>query len=259
MTTSVSEETESPVAIITASGGMMGSAIADALGVTGHRLVINDRVDARRVAAAEAMNRAGYDVVSVTADVSTRAGAEELVGTALARWGRLDVLVNVAGGIKGPIMNPIWDITEEQWDVTVRTNLTSAFHMTQISLRTMMSQNSGHIVNIASTSWAGSPAHSHYAAAKAGLISFTRSVATQVGPYGIRANVIAPGGTMTLAAQRPDGQSILGQADWANMYPLGRPNQPEDIANAVQFLVSERARNISGQILTIAGGLNPSL
>jgi NAD(P)-dependent dehydrogenase (short-subunit alcohol dehydrogenase family) len=195
----------------------------------------------------------------VTADVSTREGAAALVGGAVERWGRLDVLVNVAGGIKGPIVNPIWDITEEQWSVTLATNLTSVFHTTQLALAPMMQAGRGCIVNTASTSWAGSALHSHYAAAKAGLVSFTRSVATQVGPFGIRVNVVAPGGTRTLAAERPDGTLLREDSEVVKQIPLGRLNEPTDVADAVMFLVSDRARNISGQVLTVAGGLNPSL
>jgi NAD(P)-dependent dehydrogenase (short-subunit alcohol dehydrogenase family) len=247
------------VAIVTASGGQMGGAIAKALVAQETGVVVNDRIAERTNAIEKELHRLGADVSAVTADVSTREGAKELADAALGRWGRIDVLVNVAGGIKGPILNPIWSISDEQWYVTLNTNLTSAFMTITAVLPTMMNQQSGCIVNTGSTSWAGSPAHSHYAAAKAGLVSLTRSVASQVGPYGIRANVVAPGGTLTLARERPDGHLLDPNTEHVKHIPLRRLNEPEDVANAVMFLVSDAARNISGQVLTIAGGLNPAL
>jgi NAD(P)-dependent dehydrogenase (short-subunit alcohol dehydrogenase family) len=122
--------------------------------------------------------------------------------------------------------------------------------------KAMMAQRSGKIVNIGSTSWAGTPLHAHYAAAKAGLVALTRSAAEQLGPYNVNVNAVAPGGTMTLAADLP-GFPTADQ--WRTRNPLGRPNTPEDVAHTVAFLLSEQARNISGQLVTVAGGLNPSL
>lgn len=234
----------------------MGSAIALALAGSGCDLALNDR-RADSLADTEAAARAvGADVVSVFADVSTREGAHELVDTAITRWGRVDVLVNVAGGIKGPIHNPVWEITDDQWARTFAVNVDSAFRCIQEVLPSMMERRYGKIITIASSSWAGSPIHAHYAASKAALISFTRSVATQVGPYDVNVNVVAPGGTQTLAADLP---GFPTSDQWKSINPLGRPNLPHDIAAAVTFLVSSEARNISGQVLSVAGGLNPSL
>jgi NAD(P)-dependent dehydrogenase (short-subunit alcohol dehydrogenase family) len=251
--------TSHPVAVVTASGGMMGSAIARRLADDGARIVVNDRNESRAEATGQELRQAGHQVLVVVDDVSTRAGADHLIGTALDVWGQLDILVNVAGGIKGRIMNPIWEISDEEWSVTLSTNLTSAFLTTRAALGPMMAKRSGCIINTASTSWAGSPHHAHYAAAKAGLVSLTRSVASQVGEYGIRANVIAPGGTKTRAALRSDADALQEGSEHLRAIPLGRLNEPSDIAAAVAFLASDAARNISGQILTIAGGLNPSL
>ena len=251
--------TRQRVALVTASGGMMGGAIARALASEGYAVVVNDRRVERTNAVAHELEVAGHTTLALTADVSTTDGAEGLVNAAVERFGCLDVLINVAGGIKGPIFNPIWEISDEQWFVTLATNLSSAFFTSRAALRTMMQQGSGCIVNIASTSWAGSGAHSHYAAAKAGLVSLTRSIATQVGPFGIRVNVIVPGGTKTLAALRSDGDLISDDSDHVKTIPLRRLNEPDDIADAVMYLVSSRARNVSGQILNVAGGINPSL
>jgi NAD(P)-dependent dehydrogenase (short-subunit alcohol dehydrogenase family) len=243
------------VAVVTAAGGMMGTAIARSLASTGHLLVLNDRRDCLADPARELLGL-GTDVVEVVADVSEPAGAAKVVSAALERWGQVDVLVNVAGGVKGPVDNSLWDITADQWSRTVANNLDSAFFCMQQAARAMMARRTGKIVNIASTSWAGSPLHAHYSAAKAGLVSLTRSAAQQLGPYNINVNVIAPGGTMTRAADLPGFPS---EESWTTRNPLGRPNQASDIADAVAFLISDASRNISGQVLTVAGGLNPAL
>lgn len=245
------------VAIVTGSGGSMGGAIARRLASAGAAVVVNDRHSDRTDRIESELRSRGTECAAVTADVSCPEGAERLIASAIDAWGRLDILVNVVGGIKGPISAPVWEITDEQWDRTLRVNLDSTFHCTKRALVPMMEQRSGHIVNIASTQWAGAAAHAHYAAAKAGVVSFTRSVAQQVGPLGIRVNAVAPGGTLTNEKVR----SALSRAgtDRSTLNPLGRLNEPEDIAHAVFFLVGDEARNISGQLLTVAGGLNPSL
>jgi len=244
-----------PVAVVTAAGGMMGTAICTRLARSGYDLVVNDRRDCLEPLA-ERLRAEDSTVVKHLADVATPEGAKATVEAALHDFGRIDVLVNVAGGIKGPVHNPLWEITVDQWRRTVSVNLDSAFFCIQRSARVMMKQRSGRIVNIASTSWAGSPLHAHYAAAKAGLISLTRSAAQQLGPYNVTVNAIAPGGTITYAANL---EGFPGPDEWKDRNPLGRPNIPEDIADAVAFLIGDGARNISGQLLTVAGGLNPSL
>jgi NAD(P)-dependent dehydrogenase (short-subunit alcohol dehydrogenase family) len=244
-----------PVAVVTAAGGTMGTAICRLLARQGHDFVINDRRDCLRPLTGE-LEAERCAVVAIVADVSAADGAHRVVDAAVDRWGRLDVLVNVAGGIKGPVDNPLWSITEEQWHRTVAVNLSSAFFCMQRAASVMMSQRSGKIVNIGSTSWSGSVKHAHYAAAKAGLVSLSRSAAEALGPYNINVNVVAPGGTLTQAAELP---GFPTEQEWRTRNPLGRPNRPEDIADAVAFLASDAARNISGQVLTVAGGWNPSL
>jgi len=128
------------------------------------------------------------------------------------------------------------------------------FHCTQLAVPGMIERRAGRIVNIASTSWAGDALHPHYAAAKAAVVAFTRSCAVQLAPFGVNVNAVAPGPTLTGVAHRAG----FGHRDWSGI-PLGRPNEPDDVADAVLFLLSDAARNISGQLLTVAGGLNPSL
>lgn len=249
-------------AVVTGSGGAMGGAIAVELARHGADVALNDRLEERTQLYEDEIRSTGRDVLSVTSNVTRRDGAEALIQTAMDRWGRVDILVNVVGGIKGHVINPIWEITEEEWEYAMGVNLRGAFHCTQLVARPMMDQRFGKIVNIASASWSGEPAHAHYAAAKAGVVAFTRSVSTQLAPYNVNVNAIAPGptrrdipiemGTSSPADPPPSSTtSLLG--------PLGRANEPSDIAHATTFLVSEDSRNISGQLITVAGGANQSL
>jgi NAD(P)-dependent dehydrogenase (short-subunit alcohol dehydrogenase family) len=245
------------IVVVTAAGGPMGAAIARRLAGSGARIMCGDRRAGSIDALAAELNDADALADVVHADLATPEGAQELIGACLDRWQRIDGLVNVVGGVKGPLDQPLWEITAEQWAGTIRLNLDSAFHCTNAALPSMMARRHGSIVNIGSTSWAGSSERAHYAAAKAGLVALTRSAATQLGPYGITVNLVAPGGTMTTAADR--SAALRPGTDWSARNPLGRPNKPEDVAAAVAFLMSPDARNISGQVLTVAGGLNPSL
>jgi NAD(P)-dependent dehydrogenase (short-subunit alcohol dehydrogenase family) len=243
----------------------MGGAIALRLAEEGADVVLNDRLPNLTDQTEKAIRELGRDVVSVVANVTRRVGAEQLITTALRRWGRIDILVNVVGGVRPPAVNPIWNISEEDWEFAMGINLRGTFHCTQLVCPTMMEQRYGKIVNIASNSWAGEAIHAHYAAAKAGVVAFTRSVASQLGPYNINVNAVAPGGTRRserIAAQIEmplEREAHAVAMSVAMTGPLGRTNEPIDIANAVLFLASDESRNISGQLITVAGGNNPSL
>ncbi|HEX2383305.1 MAG TPA: SDR family NAD(P)-dependent oxidoreductase, partial [Acidimicrobiales bacterium] len=170
-------------AVVTGSGGAMGGAIARRLASEGADVVLNDRLADRAARWEGAISEIGRDVLSVHGNVTRRDEARRLIAAAEDRWGRVDILVNVVGGIKGPIANPVWEITEEEWEFAMGLNLRGTFHCTQAVLPGMMSRRQGKIVNIASVSWAGDALHAHYAAAKAAVVAFTRSAATQLGPY----------------------------------------------------------------------------
>ena len=244
------------VAVVTGSGGAMGGAIAERLAAAGAHIVLNDRVADRVDVHRAAVEAHGVEAVSVTASTSRPEGARTVIAAALDTWGRLDILVNTVGGIKGPIKVPVWDITDEQWNGTLAVSLTATFLCTREAARVMIGQRSGKIVNIASTSWAppDSAMHPHYAAAKAGVVAFTRAVALQLAPYDVNVNAVAPGATRRSAAVVVDDGDAAGP-----LPPLGRINDPADIAGAVAYLVSPDARNVSGQLITVAGSLNPAL
>jgi NAD(P)-dependent dehydrogenase (short-subunit alcohol dehydrogenase family) len=242
---------EGKLAVVTGSGGSMGGAIALRLAKEGADVVVNDRVAGRTDGIERDIRAMSRDVVAVHANVTRRQGAAAVIDAALDGWGRVDILVNVVGGMKGPHERAIWEITEEEWELAMGLNLRGTFHCTQLACRPMMECRHGKIVNIASVSWAGEPMHAHYAAAKAGVVAFTRSVATQLAPYDINVNAVAPGPMLSYVEGGPDRSDAVT--------PLGRVNEPRDIADAVLFLVSDEARNVSGQLLTVAGGANPAL
>jgi len=244
------------VAVVTGSGGAMGGAIAERLAAAGAHIVLNDRVPDRVDVHRAAVEAHGVQAVSVTASTSRPAGARIVIAAALDTWGRLDILVNTVGGIQGPVEIPVWEITDEQWDGTLAVSLTATFLCTREAARVMVRQRSGKIVNIASTSWAPphSALHPHYAAAKAGVVAFTRAVALQLAAYDVNVNAVAPGATRRSAAVMGDDDAAA-----APLPPLGRINDPADIAGAVAYLVSPDARNVSGQLITVAGGLNAAL
>jgi NAD(P)-dependent dehydrogenase (short-subunit alcohol dehydrogenase family) len=239
----------------------MGGAIACRLAEEGADVVLNDRRPGTTAEAQSVVARLGRDVVSVVANVTRREGAEAVIQTALERWGRIDILVNVVGGVKGQVVNPIWQISEDEWEYTMGINLRGTFHCTQLVAPSMMERRYGKIVNISSASWAGEAIHAHYAAAKAGVVAFTRSVAFQLAPYNINVNAIAPGRTRRAVtiqdSETPTDAGVLVSVSATG--PLGRINEPVDIANAALFLASDESRNVSGQLLTVAGGNNASL
>jgi NAD(P)-dependent dehydrogenase (short-subunit alcohol dehydrogenase family) len=248
-------------AVVTGSGGAMGAAVAVRFAEEGADIALNDRLPDLTGDTESSIRDLGRDAFTVVANVTRRDGAEALIGAALQRWGGVDVLVNVVGGIKGEVDNPVWAISEEDWEATMGINLRGTFHCTQLVLPSMMEAKRGKIVNIASVGWAGEAMHAHYAVAKAGVVAFTRSVATQVGPFNINVNAIAPGATRRRPGLIRDSGNDEGAPvpSVSSTGSLGRRNEPVDIANAALFLASEESRNISGQLLTVAGGNNPSL
>jgi NAD(P)-dependent dehydrogenase (short-subunit alcohol dehydrogenase family) len=243
------------VAVVTGSGaGGIGAATALRLAAAGANVVLNDRLEGTTDPYVEQIRDMGRDAIAVVANLIRPEGAAAVIDAALDRWGRLDILVNVVGGMKlGDVR--IWDLPEEAWDFTMTLNLKTTFLCTKAALPHMMAQRSGRIVNIASVSAAGAPQHAHYATAKAGVIAFTRSCAEQLAPYNVNVNVISPGPTITEGVIKAG--HIDPNRDWSKELPLGRPNEPDDIAQTVLFLCSDASRNMTGAHLTVAGGLNP--
>ena len=239
------------VALVTGSSRGIGRAIALRLAADGCQVVVNYRAGAD--AAAEvvgSIEAAGGMAIAVQADVTDAAAVESLIGQTLERFGRLDVLVNNAGVTRDGLLMRMKD---EDWDMVIATNLRSVFLASRAVLRPMMRQRGGRIVSISSISGlSGNAGQCNYAAAKAGIVGFTRSLAKEAGARGITVNAVAPGYVPTdLTSDLP--QTLLDEAVKAT--PLGRLGTAEDIAAAVSFLASDDAAFITGQVLRVDGGM----
>lgn len=239
------------VALVTGGSRGIGRAIALKLAENGADVAINY---AGNTAAAEevkmAIEQMGRKALLVQGSVADTDGVQTIVNTVVKELGRLDILINNAGITRDGLL---MRMKEADWDDVMHTNLKGVYNCSKAVLRTMMKQRSGRIVNMASVvGEMGNAGQTNYAAAKAGVIGFTKSLAKEVASRGITVNAIAPGFIAT------DMTSVLTddqKAEMARTIPLGRAGQPEDVANAVLFLVSEGAAYITGQVLNVDGGM----
>ena len=238
-------------ALVTGASRGIGRAVALRLASEGASVALNynsGRDEAEAVAAEIAA--AGGSAVTLQGNVADAAQAEALVDAAAAALGGLDILVNNAGITRD---NLLMRLSEDDWDAVVDTNLKGAFLCTKAAIRPMLRQRSGRIVNMSSVvAITGNPGQANYTAAKAGLIGFTRTVAREVASRGITVNAIAPG---FIATQMVDSIPEDLQAQIRERIPLGSFGTPEDVAGCVAFLVSADAAYITGQVLSIDGGL----
>jgi 3-oxoacyl-[acyl-carrier protein] reductase len=239
------------IAIVTGASRGIGAAIAVELASQGATVVVNHRDSAVQAEAVVAqIVAAGGQALAIQADVSIFADAQRLVKETVERLGRVDILVNNAGTTRDTLLMMM---SEEAWDTVIQTNLKSAFNCSKAVLRPMVKQRAGRIINISSVvGLAGQAGQTNYSASKAGMIGFTKALAREVGGRNITVNAIAPGFVPTVLTEvltEEQKQSAIA------MTPLGRFAKPEEIAYAVAFLASERAAFITGQILSVDGGL----
>ena len=239
------------VALVTGSSRGIGRAIAVKLAGLGAKVVINHSSESSDINEVSneirAMNR---ESLVVRADVSQVSDVARLVETTVATYGSLDILVNNAGITRDQLL---LRMSDEDWDKVISVNLKSVFLCTRAALRYMLKQRWGRIINITSViGIVGNPGQANYAAAKAGIIGFTRTIAKEVGSRGITANAVAPGYIETSMTQQVKEEM---KEELKKRIPLGYFGTPRDVAEAAAFLASEEARYITGQVINIDGGM----
>jgi 3-oxoacyl-[acyl-carrier protein] reductase len=243
------------VAIVTGAARGIGAATAKRLAADGFAVAVLDLDEAACADTVKAIQAEGGTALAVGVDVGDAAAAEAAVERVAAELGGPTVLVNNAGITRD---NMLFKMTEEDWDSVISVHLRGAFLMTKFAQRYMTEAKYGRIVNLSSTSALGNRGQANYAAAKAGVQGFTKTVAIELGKYGITANAIAPGfieTEMTAATAARVGISMEDfKAAAASQIPVARVGQPEDIAATVSFLVSAGAGFVSGQVIYVAGG-----
>ena len=237
------------VAIVTGSGRGIGKAIALKLAEAGASVVVND-IDKAAEEVAREIKAMGKHSHAVMADISSTPDVANLVEAATAAYGKIDILVNNAGINRDQLLVRMSD---EDWDNVINIDLKSVFLCTRAVLRPMIKQRWGRIINISSiVGLIGNAGQANYASAKAGIIGFTRSISREVASRGVTANAIAPGFIDTDMTQKlPENQ----RQELILRIPSGRLGSPEDVAAAVCFLASEEAAYITGQVLTVDGGM----
>jgi 3-oxoacyl-[acyl-carrier protein] reductase len=241
---------DNKIAVVTGAAQGIGKVIAMHLVQKGASLVLCD-IDLEMVKeAAREIEEAGGKCLALKSDVSNMQDAEKIIKEAVAHFGSLDILVNNAGITRD---NVLIRMKEEQWDQVMAVNLKGTFNVTKAAIKVMMRKKSGKIVNIASiTGLMGNAGQANYSASKAGVIGFTKSIAREYADRGITVNAVAPGfieTAMTDAIPEREREELIRQI------PVKKLGTPEDVANAVYFLVSEEASYITGQVIGVNGGL----
>ncbi|MDQ0380896.1 3-oxoacyl-ACP reductase FabG [Amycolatopsis thermophila] len=248
-------ESHSRVAIVTGAGRGIGAAVARKLASDGFAVALLDLNEESVKQGAEDITAAGGKAIGVALDVSNTEQVEAAVARVAAELGAPAVLVNNAGITRD---NLIFKMTDEDWDSVMNVHLKGSFLMTRAVQKHMTEQRWGRIVNLSSTSALGNRGQVNYSAAKAGMQGFTKTLAIELGKFGITANAIAPGfieTDMTAATAERLGVPFEDfKAFAAKEIPVQRVGKPEDIANTVSFLVSEGAGFVSGQVIYVAGG-----
>jgi 3-oxoacyl-[acyl-carrier protein] reductase len=243
------------VAIVTGAARGIGAATARRLASDGLAVAVLDLDQANCAGTVDAITEAGGRAVAVGADVSKSDQVEAAVDKIVAELGPPAVLVNNAGVIRD---NLLFKMTEEDWDTVLGIHLRGAFLMSKASQKHMVDQHFGRIINLSSSSALGNRGQVNYSAAKAGMQGFTKTLAIELGQFGVTANSVAPGfiaTDMTAATAARIGMDFEEfQKAAATQIPVRRVGQPDDVAHVISFLASEGAGFVSGQVIYVAGG-----
>ena len=243
------------VAIVTGAGRGIGAAIAERLGADGMAVACLDIDEATAKQTADRLAAQGVGAAAYAADVSDEDAVERVVGEVAETLGPPTVLVNNAGVLRD---NLLFKMSGSDWDTVMQVHLRGTFLMTRAAQRYMTAANWGRVVNLSSTSALGNRGQANYATAKAGLQGFTKTLAIELGKFGVTANAIAPGFIATdMTRQTAERMGITFEQfleGAAKEIPVARVGQPDDIAATASFLASEEAGFVSGQVIYVAGG-----
>jgi 3-oxoacyl-[acyl-carrier protein] reductase len=241
---------ENRIALVTGAAQGIGFATATILASEGAKVYGADVNMEAMTKAAESLRERGFAADPLALNVADRASCEKAVEEILARDGRLELLVNNAGITRDSLL---MRMKPEDWDAVLGINLTGAFHLTQLALKPMMAQRFGRVVNIASVvGLMGNAGQANYVASKAGLIGFTKVVARELASRNVTCNAVAPGFIVTAMTDKLTDQQ---KEQMAAIIPMKRMGTAEDVARAVAFLLSEDAAYITGQTLSVNGGM----
>jgi 3-oxoacyl-[acyl-carrier protein] reductase len=241
---------EGRVAIITGSGRGIGAETARLLAKEGAKLVITDMDSAAALATAEALRADGFDAVGLASNVLRAEDAQAVAALALESYGRIDVLVNNAAVVRD---TSLVKMLEADFDLVIGTTLKGAFNFCRAVLPHMYARRWGRIINLSSRSLFGNPGQTNHAAAKAGIVGFTRSLSLEQAKYGITVNAVAPGFVVTEGARAlPNFESFAKAA--IEKTPVGFLGEPKDIGSVIAFLASEHSRYVTGTTIFVTGG-----
>jgi len=242
------------VAIVTGARRGMGRAHALALARAGAKVVVADISQEECEKVVQEIEKSKGEAVAVKCDVTKKEEVDQMIETAVKKWGKLDILVNNAGICQ---FKPFLDMTEKDWELTLNINLKGYFLCAQAAAKEMVKQKSGAIVNIASVAMGqvgvGFPNLTHYCASKGGIGGMSEAMAIELAPYGIRVNVVSPGviDTPMIDPVKQDKASMEGILA---RVPLHRVGKPEEVANAVVFLASDESSYMTGATVVVDGG-----
>ncbi len=246
---------EGSVAFVTGAGRGIGAATALRMGEEGARVALADLDTEGCQQVAAELSKIGSEGLVLSCNVADSAMVQDAVDKTASHFGRLDILVNNAGVLRDSLL---FKMSEDDWDTVMNVHLKGAFLCSRAAQKYMVEQKYGRIVSLSSTSALGNRGQANYSSAKAGLQGFTRSLAIELGQFGITVNAVAPGfidTEMTRSTARRQGlnpDDVIAQA--SKTIPVRRVGQPRDVANVICFLASEEAGFVSGQIIYVAGG-----